>query len=62
MADSQNRRKYRVVVPFPHKGGHWTQKGQELELLRCEAEQLVRAGRLQPVKSTKAVAAAKKGE
>jgi len=60
MSDTQKRRKYRVTVPFPHRGGHWTQKGQELDLLRCEAEQLVRAGRLEPVKSTKATAADKK--
>lgn len=62
MAESQKRRKYRVRVPFPHRGGHWTQKDQELELLRCEADQLVRAGRLELVKSTKATTAAKKGE
>jgi hypothetical protein len=41
-----NRKKYTVLVPFPHTGGHWTKKGTELDLLDVQAHALVTAGRL----------------
>lgn len=52
MATSK-RKTYVVLVPFPRRG-HWTAKDDELELLDCEAAQLLRAGRIAP-KSTQAV-------
>jgi hypothetical protein len=42
---AQPRKTYVVLVPFPYRG-HWTAKGQKLDLLPCEAAQLLRAGRL----------------
>jgi hypothetical protein len=41
-----NRKKYTVLVPFPHTGGHWTNEGDELDLLDVQAHALVTAGRL----------------
>lgn len=35
-----SRTTYVVVVPFPWRG-HWTTKGQELNLLACEAQALL---------------------
>lgn len=46
---NQKRQKYKVLVPFPTGGGHWSTKGAELELLDVQARQLVTAGRLEPV-------------
>lgn len=57
MATSK-RKTYVVLVPFPRRG-HWTARDQELELLDCEASQLVRAGRL-ALKSTQATKVAAK--
>ena len=70
------RQQYTVLVPFPTGGGHWSNVGQELELLDVEASALRAAGRLEltsvlaarqaaepATPSTKAVkAAAKKAE
>lgn len=39
------RQSYDVLVPFPYRG-HWTTKGQKIDLLPCEAAQLNRAGRI----------------
>lgn len=57
------RNAYTVLVPFPHRG-HWTAKGQSLELLRVEAAQLLRAKRIELAKPTQATtkAAAKKAD
>ncbi|MEC8917772.1 MAG: hypothetical protein VX796_09150 [Pseudomonadota bacterium] len=65
MADTK-RATYEVVVPFPHARGAWTKKGQQLALLKCEAAQLLRAGRIKPVasataKATKATTAKTEG-
>lgn len=35
-----SRTTYVVLVPFPWRG-HWTTKGQELNLLACEAQALL---------------------
>lgn len=46
MAD---RKRYTVLIPFPLGGGHWSSKGQILELLDVQAQQLETAGRIAPV-------------
>lgn len=43
---------YIVALPFPWHGGHWTTKGQELQLLPQEAKALLINGRIKP-KATK---------
>lgn len=53
-----NRKKYTVLVPFPHTGGHWTQQGTELDLLDVQAHALVTAGRLKLTAEIEAEAAA----
>ncbi|WP_122516786.1 hypothetical protein [Pseudomonas viridiflava] len=45
MADTL-RQKYTVLVPFPQGGGHYSRKGEELELLDVQAQQLEAAGRI----------------
>ncbi|RXU07003.1 MULTISPECIES: hypothetical protein [Pseudomonas syringae group] len=45
MADTL-RQKYTVLVPFPKGGGHYSRKGEELELLDVQAQQLEAAGRI----------------
>lgn len=45
MAD---RKRYTVLVPYPLGGGHWSRKGQILELLDVQAQQLETAGRIAP--------------
>lgn len=40
------RQKYTVLVPYPKGGGHYSRKGEELELLDVEAQQLEAAGRI----------------
>ncbi|KAE9624220.1 hypothetical protein [Parasedimentitalea maritima] len=59
---AQPRKTYVVLVPFPYRG-HWTAKDQKLDLLPCEARQLLRAGRIGD-QSTQAVKkpAAKKAD
>lgn len=42
------RNAYTVVLPFPWQGGHWTTKGQELQLLPQEAKALLINGRIKP--------------
>lgn len=44
MAESK-RKTYVVLVPFPRRG-HWTTQDAEIELLECEAAQLLRAKRI----------------
>lgn len=43
MADRNN---YTVIVPYPKGGGHWTRKGDKLDLLDVEALALRQAGRI----------------
>lgn len=43
MADRKN---YTVLVPYPKGGGHWTRKGDKLDLLEVEALALRQAGRI----------------
>lgn len=52
-----NRKKYTVLVPFPHTGGHWTNEGAELDLLDVQAHALVTAGRLKLTAEIEAEAA-----
>ena len=40
------RKNYTVLVAFPKGGGHWANKGEKLDLLDVEAQQLRRAGRI----------------
>lgn len=40
------RQKYTVLIPFPKGGGHYSRKGEELELLDVQAQQLEAAGRI----------------
>lgn len=57
-----NRKKYTVLVPYPKSGGHWSTKGETVELLAVQALALVQAGRLAPVSETAAPAAKKTTE
>lgn len=41
-----NRENYTVLVPYPKGGGHWTSKGDKLDLLKVEAQALCQAGRI----------------
>lgn len=41
-----NRRSYTVIVPYPKGGGHWTRKGDKVDLLEVEALALRQAGRI----------------
>jgi hypothetical protein len=43
MADRKN---YTVLVPYPKGGGHWTRKGDKVDLLEVEALALRQAGRV----------------
>ncbi|OHC95903.1 MAG: hypothetical protein A2792_11995 [Sphingomonadales bacterium RIFCSPHIGHO2_01_FULL_65_20] len=43
MADRKN---YTVIVPYPKGGGHWTRKGDKVDLLEVEALALRQAGRI----------------
>lgn len=43
MADRKN---YTVLVPYPKGGGHWTRKGDKVDLLEVEALALRQAGRI----------------
>lgn len=52
------RKKYTVLVPFPKGGGHWTTKGETLDLLDVEAQALRRAGRIELAVETEAEAKA----
>ena len=49
MAD---RKRYTVLIPYPLGGGHWSRKGQILELLDVQAQQLETAGRIAPLQAT----------
>ena len=40
------RETYTVALPFPWHKGHWTSKGQELNLLPQEAKALLINGRI----------------
>ncbi len=41
------RKNYTVLIPYPSGGGHWTRKGQALDLLDVEAHALRTAGRIE---------------
>ncbi|MBD3877430.1 hypothetical protein IEG05_19680 [Pseudomonas kunmingensis] len=41
-----HRKNYTVLVAFPKGGGHWANKGEKLDLMDVEAQQLLRAGRI----------------
>lgn len=41
-----NRKSYTVLVPYPKGGGHWTRKGDKVDLLEVEALALRQAGRI----------------
>lgn len=43
MADRKN---YTVLVPYPLGAGHWTKKGETLDLLDVQAVALRQAGRI----------------
>lgn len=43
MADRKN---YTVLVPYPKGGGHWSRKGDKVDLLEVEALALRQAGRI----------------
>lgn len=57
MAD---RKSYTVLIPFPQGGGHWSRKGQIVELLDVQAQQLETAGRIALVIAEEVPAAAGK--
>lgn len=40
------RKNYTVLVPYPKGGGHWTRKGDKVDLLDVEALALRQAGRI----------------
>lgn len=54
MADRKN---YTVLVPYPKGGGHWTRKGDKLDLLEVEALALRQAGRIKLTAELEAEAA-----
>lgn len=41
-----SRQNYTVVIPYPKGGGHYTKKGEVLELLDVQALALRQAGRI----------------
>lgn len=41
-----NRKRYTVLVGYPKGGGHWTRKGEIVELLDVQAQQLETSGRI----------------
>jgi hypothetical protein len=43
-----NRKNYTVLVPYPKGGGHWTSRGDKVDLLEVEALALSQAGRIKP--------------
>lgn len=54
------REAYTVALPFPWHKGHWTSKGQELNLLPQEAKALLINGRItKKATSTKATVKSK---
>lgn len=53
-----NRKNYTVLVPYPKGGGHWTSKGDQVELLEVEAQALRQAGRIKLTAELEAEAAA----
>lgn len=58
-----NRKNYTVLVPYPKGGGHWTSKGDKLDLLEVEALALRQAGRIKltaEIEADPAVPATKK--
>lgn len=40
------RKTYTVLIPYPKGGGHWTQRGDKVDLLGVEALALEQAGRI----------------
>lgn len=40
------RKSYTVLIPYPKGGGHYTEKGEKVELLGVEALGLLQAGRI----------------
>lgn len=55
-----DRKRYTVLVGYPKGGGHWSRKGEIVELLDVEAQQLETAGRIAPVAETAPAPAGKK--
>lgn len=55
---AHQKQKYTVLVGFPIGGGHWSQAGQELELLDVQAHALEAAGRIKLTAQVEAEAAA----
>ncbi|WP_163836978.1 hypothetical protein [Spartinivicinus ruber] len=45
-------KKYRVNAPFPWRKG-WTMANETLDLSDCEAQQLLRTGRIEPANQKK---------
>lgn len=41
-----NRKRYTVLVGYPKGGGHWARKGEIVELLEVQAQQLETSGRI----------------
>lgn len=53
-----NRKSYTVLVPYPKGGGHWTRKGDKVDLLEVEALALRQAGRIKLTAELEAAKAA----
>lgn len=51
------KKSHKVLKPFKWRN-HWRDPGEQLQLLDCEAAQLVRAGKIEPASAT---TTAKKG-
>lgn len=51
------RKNYTVLVPYPKGGGHWTSKGDQVDLLEVEALALRQAGRIKLTAELEAEAA-----
>lgn len=43
---TNSRKSYTVLIPYPKGGGHWTSKGETVDLLPVEALALRQAGRI----------------